>query len=430
MLQNKDQEMAARELKLRLRHLASLVMGSLLCFFSAAVSAQTARPRVGDQAPELKVKMIMQAPSQDAARMNQSGLWEPLRGKVVVVEFWATWCSPCMPALTHLNQLAEKFKDQPVQFIAITDEDEATITQFLKQKPIRGWVGLDTERTTLKVYQPGVIPHTVIIGRDGKIAAITEPMNVSAEAISDLLAGKPISLPLKDSVTADLAWDKKTDTKTETKAEAKPEAEPLFQILIKPSQAASGGTSVAPEKITGDGMVFSNFITTAYQTPYFRIINRVPESKETYKVSVIVPKGREEMLYPVFQHAVEAFFGVRTRREKQEVDVFVLRVPEGKTSSLRPSQAAKETRSFGRGKIHAEKQPLTVLAQTLENFLGRPVVDETKVSGEYDWELPYNYADKSLLLNALRDQLGLEVVPAKRTIEMLVVEKAEPVKRH
>lgn len=411
---------------LRRTHFVGLIMASLICFSSASIAAQTPRPRVGDQAPELKVKMIMQAPSHEAARMNQSGLWEPLRGKVVVVEFWATWCGPCMPALTHLNQLAEKFKDQPVQFIAITDEDEATITQFLRQKPIRGWVGLDTEKTTLKVYQPGVIPHTVVIGRDGKIAAITEPMNVTAEAISDLLAGKPISLPLKVSVTADLAWDKKTDAKTE----ANTEAEPLFQILIKPSQSASGGTSFAPEKITGDGMAFSNFITTAYQTPYFRIVNRVPESKEKYKVSVIVPKGREEMLYLVFRQAVEAFFGVRTRREKQEVDVFVLRVPEGKTFGLRPSPAAKETKSFGRGKIHAEKQPLTVLAETLENFLGRPVVDETKVSGEYDWELPYNYADKSLLLNALRDQLGLEVAPAKRTIEMLVVEKAEPVKRH
>lgn len=427
MRQGKGRGKIAYELKPMFAGTICLMI-SVICFFFVSAAAQTPRPKIGEPAPALNVKTLLQAPSQDAAN------WASLRDKVVIVEFWATWCSPCMPALTHLNELAEKFKDQPVQFIAITDEDEVTITPFLKQKPIRGWVGLDTEKAALKAYQPGVIPHTVVVGRDGKIAAITEPKNVSAEAISDLLSGKRISLPLKDSISADLAWDKKadakTETKTEAKTEAKAEAEPLFQILIKPSQSDSGGTSFAPEKITGDGMVFSNFITVAYQTPYFRIINRVPESKEKYKVSVIVPKGREELLYPVFQHAVEAFFSIRTRREQQEVDVFVLRVPEGKTFSLRPSQAAKETKWFMRGKIHAEKQPLTVLAQTLENFLGRPVVDETKVSGEFDWELPYNYADKSLLLNALRDQLGLEVVPAKRKIEMLVVEKAEPGKRN
>jgi uncharacterized protein (TIGR03435 family) len=57
------------------------------------------------------------------------------------------------------------------------------------------------------------------------------------------------------------------------------------------------------------------------------------------------------------------------------------------------------------------------------------VVDETGLTDEYDWDLPYNDVDKSLLLNAMRDQLGLEVAPVKRMLEMLVVEKAEPAKR-
>lgn len=398
-----------------------LAAGLALCAGSSLSVAQTqvSAPRLGDAAPEIKLAKLLQAPDGAAAD------WKSLKGKVVVVEFWATWCSPCMPAITHLNELAEKFKDQPVQFISITDEDEATITQFLKQKPIRGWVGLDTEGAASKAYQPRVIPHTVIVGRDGRIAAITEPKNVTAEAISDLLAGKHIELPLKDSIIADLDWDKKAEAKTD---EAATEAEPVLQVIIKPSRAASGGTSVRPGKITGDGMVFLNFITVAYRTQLHRIINHIPESKEVYKVSVVMPKGREEAIYPVFQQAVEAFFGIRTRRQMREVDAFALRAPAGKAARLRASQAPKAQARFGGGRIHAEKQRLTHLAQTLENFLGRPVVDETGLTDEYDWDLPYNYADKSLLLNAMRDQLGLEVAPVKRTIEMLVVEKAEPTK--
>jgi len=402
-----------------------LTAGLAICAGLSLSVAQTQilAPKLGDAAPEIKLAKLLQAP--DGAATD----WKSLKGKVVVVEFWATWCSPCMPAITHLNELAEKFKDQPVQFISITDEDEATITQFLKQKPIRGWVGLDTEGAAPKVYQPRVIPHTVIIGQDGRIAAITEPKNVTAEAISDLLAGKRIELPLKESITADLDWNKKAEAKTDTKTEATTEAEPVLQIIIKPSQAASGGTSVQPGKITDDGMVFLNFITIAYRTQLHRIINHIPESKEVYKVSVVMPKGREEAIYPVFQQAEEAFFGIRTRREIQEVDAFALQASAGKAASLRASQAPKAQAWFGRGRIHAEKQRLTQLAQTLENFLGRPVVDETGLTGEYDWDLPYNNVDESLLLNAMRDQLGLDVAPVKRMIEMLVVEKAEPTKR-
>jgi hypothetical protein len=53
----------------------------------------------------------------------------------------------------------------------------------------------------------------------------------------------------------------------------------------------------------------------------------------------LVPKGREELLYPVFQQALEVTFGLKVRWEMREVDVFVLRPVDGKAASLLPSQA-------------------------------------------------------------------------------------------
>ena len=59
---------------------------------------------------------------------------------------------PCIPAIKHLNELAEKFKDKPVQFIAVTDEDGISlVTKFLREQPIRGWVGLDTDGSVFVV---------------------------------------------------------------------------------------------------------------------------------------------------------------------------------------------------------------------------------------------------------------------------------------
>jgi uncharacterized protein (TIGR03435 family) len=78
---------------------------------------------------------------------------------------------------------------------------------------------------------------------------------------------------------------------------------------------------------------------------------------------------------------------------------------------------------FASGKIHAEKQPLSVLADVLENLLDRAVVDETGLEGEYDWEFSYNRADETSVVNAVQDDLGLEMVPATRPIEVLVVDQ-------
>src|SRR3954469_18979568 len=105
-------------------------------FTHASVRLQLSGLRIGDPAPKIEVAKVLQSPSVDAINLDK------LKGKVVVLEFWATWCASCIPALKHMNELADEFKDKPIQFISITDENESKISQFLKKTPIHGWVGL------------------------------------------------------------------------------------------------------------------------------------------------------------------------------------------------------------------------------------------------------------------------------------------------
>lgn len=363
-------------------------------------------PKIGEAAPAMELEKLLQAPSGAVADL------EKLKGKVVVLEFWATWCSPCIPAITHLNEMADKFKDKPVQFVAITDEDETKITEFLKIKPIRGWVGLDLDRSMFNSYQAIGVPHTVLVDQNGKIAAVTSARHVTAAALDDLLAGKPVALPFKEGIAADLKWDK---------AAAADQVEPLFQVIIKPSNATTGGIFPQPGRITADGISLLAAVIAAHKTSYYRIVSNLPQSSENYKISVVAPKGREELLHPIFQQALAAAFDIRVRREKREMDVFVLAAPEGKTTSpVRPSQAKKPFAMFMRGQMRAEKQPLETLANHLESLLERPIVNETSLKEEYDWELPYSHVDMNILVTAVRERLGLELIKAKRPIDSKV----------
>ena len=119
--------------------------------------------------------------------------WDALRGKVVVLEFWATWCPPCVKALPHFNSLADELKGKPVQFISITDEDKATVTAFLAQHPIHGWVGLNPTDSMFKSYAAEGRPLTVVIRPDGIIDATISPIGqfpIRAENLLNLVAGK------------------------------------------------------------------------------------------------------------------------------------------------------------------------------------------------------------------------------------------------
>ena len=197
---------------------------------------------------------------------------------------------------------------------------------------------------------------------------------------------------------------------------------PHFQAVIRPSDSGSGGLFPLPGEITGDGIAFLNIIAVAYQTPFHRLVSQVPEVEGKYEVSVVTPKGREDLLYPMFQEMVESTFGIRARRETREMDVSVLRVRPN-SSKLRPSWSDTAQQWFVDGKIHARKQSVANLADVLENLLDRPVVDETGMEGEYDWEFSYRKADEAMVMSAVRDELGLEIVPGRRLIEVLVVKE-------
>src|SRR5215467_11840601 len=149
-----------------------LVLIASTCTEFISPAGQTTKVRPGEEsallpgkeAPALGLESILQAPSDAQAS------WKALKGKIVVLEFWATWCGPCIAAIPHLNELADKFKDQPIQFIAVTDEDEKVVAPFLRKKPIHAWIGLDTNKSMLKDYRVTGIPHTVVVDQKGIIA--------------------------------------------------------------------------------------------------------------------------------------------------------------------------------------------------------------------------------------------------------------------
>lgn len=400
------------------------VIRSVLALTVAALSnqvpsrGQVPAIRIGETAPDIKLEKLLQAPPGTDTTATS------LKGKVVVIEFWATWCLPCIPAIKHLNEVAEKLKDQPVRFIAVTDEgDESLITQFLKEQPIRGWVGLDSDSSVFRAYKAGGRPHTVVLDRDGKIAAITYPQDVTAAVLEDLLAGKIVSLRPKPLASEyDFA-----------KFMAETDGQP-FQAIIQPSTGSGplyGGILHAPGRIESDGQPLLAAIVTAYRTSIYRTVESVPLPKGFYRFKVLVPKGRKELVYPVFQQALEVTFGLKVRREMREVDVMVLRPLNGKAANLPPSKATESVEMMAKGFLRAKKQPIKKLVDMLEEmFLRQPVVDETELKAEYDWDLPFNRASNNVLLDAIRTQLGLELVKGKRRIEFFVIESIDVAKRN
>ncbi len=90
-------------------------------------------------------------------------------GKVIVVDFWASWCSPCIKEIPHFIELQEKYKDN-VLFIGLNvGENEIQIREFVKTMGINYVIGYSN--SDIEKYFGGItgLPTTFIIGKDGKI---------------------------------------------------------------------------------------------------------------------------------------------------------------------------------------------------------------------------------------------------------------------
>ncbi len=101
---------------------------------------------------------------------------KPHLGKdVVVVNFFATWCAPCMAELPALQALHEKYGESGVRFVLVSIDDAkdaAKVKPIVKEQKIGFPVLLDTQTKVVSLYNPKkVVPFTIVIGKDGNVAS-------------------------------------------------------------------------------------------------------------------------------------------------------------------------------------------------------------------------------------------------------------------
>lgn len=129
----------------------------LLTLSLAACYRGTHPPRIGNPAPDFTI--------QDGAT---SVTLHNLREKVVVLNFWATWCPPCIQELPSLEQLQARFKDRGVEVVGISvDVDGKAYQQFLKDHKVDFVTVRDPDQKTNSLYGTFKFPETYIIDRRG-----------------------------------------------------------------------------------------------------------------------------------------------------------------------------------------------------------------------------------------------------------------------
>jgi peroxiredoxin len=143
-----------------MRAALALLAGLILLGPGAGAAQQALKTWPGGPTPALELKDL-------EGRVHAL---ESYRGKVVLVNFWATWCAPCLEEMPSIERLRRSLESRPFAVLAVNlAEPDARVQAFLRQVPLGFPVLMDRDAAAAKAWKARMLPATFIVGADGRV---------------------------------------------------------------------------------------------------------------------------------------------------------------------------------------------------------------------------------------------------------------------
>lgn len=409
-----------------------MAVGWIPAALSSVPSALGSEPEVGEIAPDIELKALLNAPQ------NAEVSWHALRGKVVVLDFWSTKCTPCISAIPYLNKLEAAFAEEQVVFLHVADDDAKTVERFLQHTPIRGWMGIDDDRATMKNFGVRGWPAVAVVGRHGRFLGWTHPMTLSSDpSILRQIVERGISTGLSTSRQAT------GDGVGSLTSEERCEPDDLCHIVIRP---AHNETSKQLSSRTQHGFDHVNKtlleeISLLWNVPQGQIVPKCALPQDRFDILALGCNGMTPKFNAAIRELIESTFGVSVTHGRQRMPVYLLRVAPGKAPVLTPATGLVYTdpstglSAPSKAQLDRLKDgetcffamcPLGLLPGAISAVVERPVQLDLgelteSADGNYQFFFPYDPSAPEGFKKALEEKVGFTLAPAEREVEVLLV---------
>jgi len=392
-------------------------MKKILILLTLIANTALGQQKNGEPVTALQFKPILNSPVK-SADISQ------LKGKIVLIDFWATWCGSCIVAMPHLQQLQKQYPKQ-LQVITVTDETVKRTALFLKNRPSNLWFAVDSGNVIASMFPHQLIPHDILIGPDGKLIGATDPEHITTGLIDSLLKKQTVHLVEK--------VDNLTNYEDILKNYFHADDTVKNRLTIQPQIKGAPGLSTVyldnpsfyGRRITALNLSPLALYRLAYDGfPFSRIISQLPknEKQPAYCLDIIVPQ--KDALLPTLKKELMSRFEIQAKTELRDTTAYILKLTDAaKFKTIPVNTGAKRTYSARHGEIDQQNIGMADLASYLEDYAtGRPVIDETGNKGKFDIKFSFQPEDKNSLIKVLAD-MGLTLEKQQRKVEMMVLYK-------
>lgn len=357
----------------------------------------------------------MQAiPLPEAKAVNKGSFLKLEPGTCYLVEFWATWCGPCREAIPHLNELSKKFSGPKMKFFAVSDESPELQKKFTAKYPMEANLLFDAGFKYANLYGANMLPTTILIDGNGKIAAYTRPDKVKDETIKDLIAGKPIKIEETKNLAPSFNWNKEISDSSISHFLLQEDTNRDFSFTrVDPVSGALSGVGLDLNSLLRFGIGRSKFLSEI----------KLDEDNLRYRVSVKAPKQNVGSAKRMLLNGLLEHFNLQIRKEKRSILTFILtKLPSQASNSWSKSLSDKNGGSARPGQINWVGMTVDQFAEQI-GFHGFETHFEnrTQSTEKFDVDLKWTPEDREEVSTTLR-KLGFEFKIESVPAEVWIVE--------
>jgi len=374
--------------------------------------------KVGEEAPQIEFSYCLD--NNDLKNISYEK-------ELTIIDFWATWCAPCIASFPHYNELSEKFKDR-ANFVSITVEPKMKVERFLKRgKDIKALKLIDKDSITFENFGISQIPKTFVIGENGKILWSGNSKQLTKEVLEVFFDGKN---------------GKEIKNKKKKPEKKKFYERALFSFVVSEADTITGknyptgGWSYKPDytlKYRNNDSLINAIGWFLKINPQTRMDILNPE-KAQVKIDLFYKCGKEafteytNLLLPDnkegnhFLTLMGSVFGFESKIEKRKTTVYEIQIKDQK--KLFEAKSIHEFRSGyddnNPSGIEIINMPISVLSEILEKHLKVPIVPSDKLLDDIFYDFSINCKDYESASESL-EKYGLELMITSKEIDFLVL---------